>query len=142
MVEIIMLLGIGFLAGCLLMVAFVPAIHSRAVRLTARRYQARMPLSVFELEAQKDLMRADFAMSLRRLEMIVEETKAKSVLQLGEIGRQAAEIHVLKCEMHDLKEELEDAHARAEPTPASRLRAALLRAGVALERIETRSNAA
>ena len=142
MVETIMLLGIGLLAGCLLMVAFMPAIHSRAVRLTARRYQARTPLSVFEMEAQKDLMRADFAMSLRRLEMIVEETKAKSVLQLGEIGRQAAEIHVLKCEMHDLKEELDDVRAQATPTPASRLRAALLRAGVALERVETRSHAA
>jgi hypothetical protein len=142
MVGTIMLLGIGFLAGCLLMVAFVPAIHSRAVRLTARRYQAKTPPSVFEMEAHKDLMRADFAMSLRRLEMMVEETKAKSVLQLGEIGRQAAEIHVLKCENHDLKEELEEARAQAAPTPASRLRAALHRAGVALERIEARSNAA
>jgi hypothetical protein len=142
MVETIMVLGIGFMAGCLMLVAFLPAIHNRAVRLTARRYQAKTPLSVFEMEAQKDLMRADFAMSLRRLEMIAEETKAKSVLQLGEIGRQAAEIHILKCEMHDLKEELADAQAKAEPTPASRLRAALLRAGVALERIETRSNAA
>jgi hypothetical protein len=142
MVEVIMLLGVGFLAGCLLMVAFVPAIHSRAVRLTARRYQARTPPSVFEMEAQKDLMRADFAMSLRRLEMIVEETKAKSVRQLGEIGRQAAELHVLKCENHDLKAELADAQAKAAPSQTSRLRAALVRAGVALERVEARSDAA
>jgi hypothetical protein len=142
MVETIMLVGVGFLAGCLLMVAFVPAIHNRAVRLTARRYHAKTPPSVFEMEAEKDLMRADFAMSLRRLEMIVDETKAKSVLQLGEIGRQAAEIHVLKCELHDVKEELEDARVKATPTPTSRLRAALFRAGVALERVDARSNAA
>src|SRR5260221_13810865 len=99
MLEWTMLLGIGFMAGSLLMVAFVPAIHNRAVRLTARRYQAKIPLSLAEMEAQRDLLRAEFAMSLRRLELIVEETRSKSVLQLGEIGRKAAEIHRLKVEL-------------------------------------------
>jgi len=94
-----MFLGIGFMAGCLVMLVFVPAIHGRAVRLTARRYQAQTPLSFTEMEAQKDLLRAEFALSTARLEMIIEETKAKSVRYLGEIGRKAAEIHQLKSEL-------------------------------------------
>jgi hypothetical protein len=51
------------------------------------------------MEAQKDLLRAEFAMSTARLEMIIEETNAKSVSYLGEIGRKAAEIHQLKSEL-------------------------------------------
>jgi len=123
MFETVMVMGIGFLTGCLLMVAFVPAIHNRAVRLTARDYLAKMPMSVAELEAQKDLLRAEFAMSVRRLEAIVEETKAMSVLQLSEIGRKAAEIHRLKAELNK----------SSTPDIASRFRAALARAGLALE---------
>jgi hypothetical protein len=126
MFETVMLMGIGFLAGCLLMVAFVPAIHNRAVRLTAREYLAKMPMSVTELEAQKDLLRAEFAMSIRRLESIVEETKAKSVLQLSDIGRKAAEIHRLKSELNKT----------STPDIASRFRAALARAGLALEQVD------
>jgi hypothetical protein len=38
-------------------------------------------------------------MSTARLEMIIEETNAKSVSYLGEIGRKAAEIHQLKSEL-------------------------------------------
>jgi hypothetical protein len=99
MVEGIMLLGIGFMAGCLLMVALIPLIHERAVRLTARRYQALTPLSVAEMQAEKDLLRAEFAMSIRRLEMTVEETKAKATQQLCEVGRKTAEVHRLNAEL-------------------------------------------
>jgi hypothetical protein len=130
MLESIMFLAIGFMAGCLLMIAFVPAIHNRAVRLTARHYQANTPLSMFEMEAEKDLLRAEFAMSLRRLEMIVEETRSKSVQQLSEIGRKSAEIHRLKTEL-----------GKKPPPPSvpSRIRMALVRAGMA---VEERPNAA
>jgi hypothetical protein len=112
MLEWGMLLAMGFMAGCVVMIAFVPAIHNRAVRLTARRYQAQTPLSMFE-------------MALRRLEMIVEETKSKSVQQLSDIGRKAAEIHRLKTEL-----------GKAPPPPSvpSRIRMALVRAGMAQQR--------
>jgi hypothetical protein len=99
MIESVMLLGIGFLGGCLMMIAFVPAIHGRAVRLTARRYQAATPLAYMEMEAQKDLLRAEYAMTTARLEMLVEEARARSVQYLGEIGRKAAEIHQLRTEL-------------------------------------------
>jgi hypothetical protein len=99
MLEPIMYSSIGFLAACLLMVAFVPLIHDRAVRLTVRRLQAATPLSVAEMQVQKDLLRAEFAMSLRRLEVSVEETKKKEVERLREIGMKTAEIHQLRTEL-------------------------------------------
>jgi hypothetical protein len=136
MLEWVMLLATGFMAGCLLMIAFVPAIHNRAVRLTARHFQAKTPLSMFEMEAEKDLLRAEFAMALRRLEVIVEETKSRSVQQLSEIGRKTAEIHHLKTEIHRLKTEL----GKTAPPPSvpSRIRMALVRAGMT----QARSDAA
>ncbi len=103
MLEWVMLLGIGFLTGCLLTVALIPLIHGRAVRLTARRYMAATPPSVAEMQAEKDLLRAEFAMAMRRLELTAEETKARCVEQLGEIGRKTAEIHRLKAELGNVE---------------------------------------
>ena len=99
MLEPIMFSSIGFLTSCLLMVAFAPVIHERAVRLTVRRLQAATPLSMAEMQAEKDLLRAEFAMSLRRLEMSVEDTKKKEVDRLCEIGVKTAEIHHLRTEL-------------------------------------------
>src|SRR5262249_49798473 len=88
--------GLGFLAGCLLMVVFIPLVHERAIRLTARKFLAATPLSYAEMQAQKDLLRAEFAMSMRRVEVSAEATKAKAVEQLGEVGRNFAEVLHLK----------------------------------------------
>ena len=78
MVEPIMYFGIGFLVAALLALMFVPLVHNRAVRLTVRRLEAATPLSIAEIRADKDQLRAEFAMSTRRLEMSVEQMKAKT----------------------------------------------------------------
>jgi hypothetical protein len=101
MLEPIMFSALGFLAASLLMVAVAPAIHERAVRLTTRRMQAAMPLSVAEMHVEKDVLRAQFAMSLARLEVAVEAARAKAVEQLSEVGRKSAEIHRLKVELDE-----------------------------------------
>jgi hypothetical protein len=99
MLEPVMYAGLGFLAGCLLMVIFIPLVHERAVRLTARKFLAATPLSYAEMQAQKDLLRAEFAMSMRRVELSAEATKAKAVEQLCEVGKKFAEVHHLKSEL-------------------------------------------
>lgn len=99
MLEWMMLLGIGFLAGCLLVVGLIPLIHNRAVRLTARKMLAATPLSVEELQAEKDLLRAEFAIANRRLELSIEEARAKVAKLLGEVGLKSAEIHQLRSEL-------------------------------------------
>ena len=64
-----------------------PLVHGRAVRLTTRRLEATIPLSMAEVHADKDLLRAEFAMSTRRLETNVEQLKTESASQLAELGR-------------------------------------------------------
>src|SRR5262245_44715979 len=118
MIEWIMLVSLGFMAGCLLVVGLIPLIHNRAVRLTARRFMAATPLSVAEMQVENDLLRAEFAMTNRRLEVTVEEAKAKAARLLGEVGLKAAEIHQLRAEL---------AAATPQPNEPARFRLSLLK---------------
>jgi hypothetical protein len=99
MVETLMVCGIGFLAGCLVTLALVPLIHQRAVRLTSQKNLDAMPFALKEIRAEKDLLRAQFAVAIRRLEVNVEELRDKGAGQLSELGRKHAEIRDLKLEL-------------------------------------------
>ena len=99
MIEPIMFVGIGFLVAGLLVIGFIPLVHARAVRLTMRRLEALTPLSMAEIQADKDQLRAEFAMSTRRLEMSVYQMKAKTTNQLAEIGHKSEAIGRLKLEL-------------------------------------------
>src|SRR5271163_4871991 len=99
MIESVMYFGIGFLVAALLCLLFVPLVHNRAVRLTMKRLEAATPLSIAEIRADKDQLRAEFAMSTRRLEMSVEKMKAKTTSQLAELGKKTDAINQLKKEL-------------------------------------------
>ena len=98
MIEAIMYFGIGFLFASLIGVAVAPLIHDRAVRLTMRRLENSIPQSMAEIQADKDLLRAEFAMSTRRLEIGVEELKEQNTNQLAELSRRGDMINRLKLE--------------------------------------------
>ena len=99
MVEPAMYFGIGFLVAALFALLFVPLVHNRAVRLTMRRLEAATPLTIAEIRADKDQLRAEFALSTRRLEMSVEQLKTKTTAQLAELGKKADAINLLKKEL-------------------------------------------
>src|SRR6266481_5034464 len=99
MVEQIMFIGIGFLIAGLLVIGVIPLVHARAVRLTMRRLEALTPLSIAEIQADKDQLRAEFAMTMSRLEMSVEQMKAKTTNQLAELSRKSEAIGRLKLEL-------------------------------------------
>ena len=99
MIEPIMYFGLGFLAAALIGLIIVPFVHGRAVRLTVRRLEAATPLSMAEIQADKDQLRAEFAMSTRRLEMSVEQLKTKSTSQLADLGKKNDVINRLKIEL-------------------------------------------
>jgi len=99
MIEPIMFFGLGFLAMSLIALIIMPFVHNRAVRLTTRRLEAATPLSMAEIQADKDQLRAEFAMSTRRLEMSVDQLKAKTTAQLAELGKKSDAISRLKVEL-------------------------------------------
>jgi len=98
-IEPIMFFGIGFLVASVVALGIIPLVHNRAVRLTMRRLEAATPLSMAEIQADKDQLRAEFAMSTRRLEMSVDQLKAKTTSQLAELGKKSDAINRLKLEL-------------------------------------------
>jgi hypothetical protein len=103
MIESIMYFGIGFLVSALLGLLFIPAVHNRAVRLTVKRLEASTPLSITEIRADKDQLRAEFAMSARRLEMRIEKLKAQTTTQLADLGKKTDIINQFKKELAEKK---------------------------------------
>src|SRR6201989_557095 len=99
MIEPIMYLAIGFLVSMLFGLMIVPLVHNRAVRLTTRRLEAATPLSMAEIQADKDQLRAEFAMSARRLGMSVAPLKHKTTSQLAELGKKTDAINRMKIEL-------------------------------------------
>jgi hypothetical protein len=103
MTESIMYFGIGFLVSALLGLLFIPLVHNRAVRLTMKRLEASTPLSITEIRADKDQLRAEFAMSSRRLEMRIEKLKAQTTTQLADLGKKTDIINQFKKELAEKK---------------------------------------
>ncbi|HEX5508127.1 MAG TPA: hypothetical protein VFX37_06455 [Pseudolabrys sp.] len=99
MIESIMYFGIGFLVAALIGLVIIPLVHGRAVRLTMRRLEAATPLSMAEIQADKDQLRAEFAIAMRRLEMSVEQLRNKTAGQLAELGRKGDAVNRLKIEL-------------------------------------------
>ena len=99
MVEPVMYLAIGFLISMLCGLMILPLVHNRAVRLTTRRIEAATPLSMAEIQADKDQLRAEFAMSARRLELSVDQLKSKTTSQLAELGKKTDAINRMKLEL-------------------------------------------
>src|SRR5262250_3022688 len=112
MIEPIMYIGIGFLFAGLLVIGVIPLVHARAVRLTRRRLEAVTPMSLAEIQAEKDQLRAEFAMTTRRLEMSVEQMKAKTNSQLAEIGKKSEAIGKLRLELNEKTETMYALEAR------------------------------
>jgi chromosome segregation ATPase len=112
MIEPIMYIGIGFLFAGLLVIGVIPLVHARAVRLTHKRIEALTPMSLAEIQAEKDQLRAEFAMTTRRLEMSVEQMKTKSNHQLAEIGKKSEAIGRLRLELNEKTETMFALEAR------------------------------
>ena len=58
-----------------------------------------MPLSMAEMQADKDQLRAQFAMSMRRLEVNVEQLRDKTTSQLAELGKRSQTINRLELDL-------------------------------------------
>ena len=74
-------------------------VHGRAVRLTKRRLEAAAPFSIAEMQADKDQLRAEFAIANRRLEMTLEGVKERAVAQMAELGEKTEAVSRFKAEV-------------------------------------------
>jgi chromosome segregation ATPase len=80
-------LVLGFLSAALIAALIAPAFWRRAVRLTRERVVAAMPMTLEEIQAGKDAVRAEFAMATRRLELALKAQQDRAAAQAIELGR-------------------------------------------------------
>lgn len=102
MVQNLLIFALGFLSAGFIAVAAGPAIWARAVALTKRRIEATVPLTLNELQADKDQQRAEFAMTARKLELGVKATREKLTLAQVEVTRLEAERQLLESQRDQL----------------------------------------
>jgi chromosome segregation ATPase len=115
-IENIMYFVLGLLAAGLVALIIMPAVWRRAVRLTKKRIEAATPMTMAEFRADKDQLRAEFALSTRRLEMNVEALRRRLADQLRDINRKKSELGGIKGERDShlqIVRELEEREAEA-----------------------------
>lgn len=136
-IEPMMYFGIGFLVASLIALALFPIVHNRAVRLNTREVMSAMPYSLTEISAEKDGLRAMFAVEIRKLEIRIEELVSRLAAQAAQLGRQQAANKRLKQELE--KETALVAAMKAREDPLMSRQNALMEELVAL-RDENRKN--
>lgn len=107
-----MLVALGFLVAALLTLIILPAYRRRTIRLTTEAIKRAMPLSEAEIRADKDRLRAEYAISVFRLERKVADSNLASARQMIDINRRDAAISTLEGEVVDLRTSL-DEHSNA-----------------------------
>ena len=106
MIELILYFTLGFLSAAFLAALVAPAIWRRAARLTTRRIEASVPLTLDEIRADKDSLRAEHAMEVRRLEMDLKATRQKIAEQSVALGSVQQGVSATVEEREALKAEL------------------------------------
>ncbi len=85
--------AIYFVLGCvvtaLAALLLLPVVWRRALRLTRARLQLQVPLSMQEILAERDQLRAEFAIERMRSEQALEKIRAGKTRDMAVIGRQS-----------------------------------------------------
>jgi DNA repair exonuclease SbcCD ATPase subunit len=110
-IEYLMVGGIGFCLAWLTALMVLPAVHNRATRLARERYDD-LPLSIQEIRAEKDTIRAGFAAATRDLEIQLEKLREKTVAHATDVARKNQLVERLKQEIDTVTAALRDSEGR------------------------------
>jgi hypothetical protein len=108
MINALMFGALGFLLGCLLALMLAPPLWNRAVRLTTRKLEATMPMSLADIQADKDQLRAEFAIDLRKVEVALDKAKEKGTRELIEANKRRVEIAAVNTDLAAAKAQLQE----------------------------------
>jgi hypothetical protein len=107
-IEMVMLAALGFLTAALLALFISPLYRRRVARLTTDKLKRSMPLTEAEIRADKDRLRAEFAIRIHKLETKAEEAAEASARQMVELNRRDATISELEGELAGQRTSLEE----------------------------------
>jgi chromosome segregation ATPase len=115
---------LGFLLAAFLLLLLQPAYRRRIERFSTESIKRSLPLTEAEINADKDRIRAGFAIDVHKLEMKLEDSTLAAARQSVEINRRDAKIHDLEqsIDAHKLSvEEHENARRVLEQAILDRL---------------------
>jgi chromosome segregation ATPase len=98
LIEAMMFYALGFLSAGLVALIVGPPLWRRAVRLNHRAIEQTLPMTHAEIQAEKDHIRAAFAVSVRRLDSQIQKLEAQRADHLIEINRKREIITHLTAE--------------------------------------------
>jgi chromosome segregation ATPase len=98
-VETIMLVALGFAVAALIALFLGRFAWVFALRLGKKRMQRAAPSTIAELQADRDRLRAEYAMLSRKLELRMNDLKIKLAEQMAEVSRNRNRIDHLISEV-------------------------------------------
>ncbi len=123
-IQSAMLVALGFFAAGLIGFLLAPLYGRRSARIATDALRSTMPLSSAEIAADKDRLRATYALTIHKLEQKVEKGNYSAARQRVELNRRDAAISELEGEIERLRsslEEHENARRVLEQTIADRM---------------------
>lgn len=127
-VEAVLYILLGFLLAVFLVLLLAPVVWNRAAVLTERKVKATLPVNLSDMEAEKDKLRAEHAMTVRRLEMGIDDLRTKSATLIANLhgkrdennkfkaksAEDDARIAKLERASEDMREKLAASHSKVE----------------------------
>jgi chromosome segregation ATPase len=112
--ETVMLVALGFVAALMVGLLVIRGLWSYAVGLGRRRVERRAPSHIAELKADRDRLKAEFAMQGRRLQLRLDDLKTRMAEQMAEASRNRNRIEQLASELGRRDEEISKRDAEIE----------------------------
>lgn len=137
-----MLLALGFTAAILAALLFGRLAWNVALKLGQRRRRQDAPVELLDLQADRDRLRAEYAVLSRKLELRLDDLKTRLVEQMAEVSRNRNRILILMEELKVRDSALEEKTAEAEALLNRRqtLETELAQRTDALETVEAESS--
>lgn len=101
-----MFFALGFLVAGFIAVLLTSALNQRAERLANRRMRAMFPVSLEEVAAERDHLRAEFAVATRTMERKQARLREEKAVALGDAGKQISFANALKRELDETRAKL------------------------------------
>ncbi|WP_334148894.1 hypothetical protein [Hyphomicrobium sp.] len=142
-IQSAMLVALGFFTAGLIGFLLAPLYGRRSARIARNELRATLPLSSAEIAADKDRLRAAYALTIHKLEQKVEKGALSAARQRVELNRRDAAISELEGETERLRtllEEHENARRVLEQTIAERMPKVEFRLGEAKTLLDRRDH--
>ncbi|MEM9206390.1 MAG: hypothetical protein AAGA88_08670, partial [Pseudomonadota bacterium] len=115
MILSILLYVLGFATAGFAAIVLAPMVARRAQRLARRRFEASLPTTLKDVQADRDELRAELAVSQRRTELEMESIRDRDSalrIEIGERAQRIDQLNVTISERDDEIIELKDVSAK------------------------------